>query len=311
MKARTIVPLIVGLGVGIFAIKMGIDLVQEARSGQGGAVDVVVSARSIGVATRVTEAMLSTKSVPESLKPRDAFVDKQKLVGRVTAMSVTPGVPITRAMLAPPGSEPGLRAKIPAGFRAVSISVNEESAVAGFLTPGSRVDVFAGGGRKGGDAQLILSDVEVGAVGQSLSEVSKDGRTVRMSKSITLFLRPEQVKILHKHAGSGRKGLRLALRGNSEESEKQGNSFWMNALANAFQQDPGSGDAPEEPTVLASARRRHVVEVVRGRDVERLVFVVSDVAGEYTSADDPPSENEWGKRGFDDTDDSPSMEMNE
>jgi hypothetical protein len=35
MKPRTIIPLVVGLGVGFFAIKMVIDMVQKAKGEQG------------------------------------------------------------------------------------------------------------------------------------------------------------------------------------------------------------------------------------------------------------------------------------
>lgn len=297
MKPRTIIPLIIGLGVGFFAIKMGIDLVKEAQAGQGDTMEVLISATPIEVATRITESMLTTKSIPKALVPADAFTDLEALPGRVTAMSIGAGVPFTQGMLAPPGSEPGLRAKIPPGYRAVSISVNEESAVAGFVMPGSRVDVLAGAGRDR-SAKLILSDVEVGAVGQSLSEVSKDGRTVRVTKSVTLFLRPEQVEVLHQYAGSGRANLRLALRGNAEPTEEEGEPFWSQVLAKAIDKsmeltdfEPGKDDV-----VRLNTPKRYVVEVVRGSEVEELVFVESDVPGRYVVEEQPAFEDDMGAK---------------
>src|SRR5438477_240997 len=113
MKSKTVVPLVIGLAVGFFAIKMGIDLVQKAKGAQGNEVHVYVSAKTIEAATRITEPMLSTKKVAMSLAPSDAFTLSKDLVGRVTSMTIVPGVPITTAMLAPPGTEPGLRAVIP------------------------------------------------------------------------------------------------------------------------------------------------------------------------------------------------------
>lgn len=304
MKARSLIPLIIGLGVGFFAIKMGIDVVRKAKAGHGDVVEVVVTATPVSVATRITEAMLTSKSVPQELMPGDAFTDQQVIVGRVTAMSVSAGVPITQGMLAPPGSQPGLRAKIPAGYRAVSISVTEESAVAGFVMPGSRVDVYGGGGN--GSARLILSDVEVGAVGQSLSEVGKDGRTVRITKSVTLFLKPEEIKMLHAAAGGRKsKGLRLALRGNSEH-KKQGDSFWSHVMANALQKSLQRPVVVEQSDVVAS--RRHIVDVVRGTEVERLVFVEADVSGEYRPMDESANEIN-GRTGFGNSVVPPEMEM--
>lgn len=310
MKARTLIPLLVGLGVGFFAIKLGIDKIQEARSNQGDQVEVAVSARSIEVATRIGGSMLSTKSVPQSLLPEDAFTNVEALEGRVTRMSVAKGVPITEGMLAPPGSHPGLRARIPPGFRAVSISVTEESAVAGFVMPGSRVDVYSGG--RSGQSKLILSDVEIGAVGQSLSEVGKDGKTVRMTKSITLFLTPEQVLVLNSYASVGRKNLRLALRGHQRKLEDPGEPFWSQILAKALEQK--IQPAPDEELPLPKAKpaqKHHVVELVRGSEVERFVFVETGVPGQYRPVGDLARfEKEMGG-GFGDPEDTSSAEMNE
>jgi Flp pilus assembly protein CpaB len=211
-------------------------------------------------------------------------------------------------MLAPPGSQPGLRAKIPAGYRAVSISVTEESAVAGFVMPGSRVDVYGGGGN--GSARLILSDVEVGAVGQSLSEVGKDGRTVRITKSVTLFLKPEEIQMLHASAGGRKsKGLRLALRGNSEQKKNGDASFWSRVMASALEKSLQQPVAQEPSNdVFVAASNRHVVDVVRGSEVERLVFVEAAIPGEYRTLDELSDDN-IGGTGFGTTVVPSEMEM--
>lgn len=102
MKTKTIIPLIIGLGVGFFAVKMGLDMVQRAKGAQGGEVEVLISGKQIEVASRISANMLSSKKVPQALVPTDAFTTSKELVGRVTAMTVAPGVPITQSMLAPP-----------------------------------------------------------------------------------------------------------------------------------------------------------------------------------------------------------------
>lgn len=267
MKPRTIIPLVLGLGVGFFAIKMGVDLVQRAQGASGDEAAVIVSAKPIEVATRITEGMLSTVRVSPKLVPRGAFTDKDRkaLVGRVTAMTVSPGVPITASMLAPPGAEPGLRAIIPAGFRAVSVSVTEDSAVSGFIMPGSRVDVSAMG--RDGVSKTILTDVEVGAVGQSMSEVGTDGKTVRVAKSVTLFVRPDQVGVLHAYTASGGR-IRLAMRGDAKEASE---SFW----ARLFQKSAEPQGKPAAETAKVAVARNHVVDVVRGQEVQRYEFDAS------------------------------------
>lgn len=263
MKPKTVIPMVIGLGVGFFAIKMGVDMVQRARGAQGTEVAVCVSAKQVEVATRLTEGMISTTRVASALVPSNAFTDPKALVGRVTTMTIAPGVPITNGMLAPPGAEPGLRAIIPTGHRAVSVSVTEESAVAGFITPGSRVDVSTVSERDGA-SKLILTDVEVGAVGQSLSEVGSDGKSTRITKSVTLFLEPHEVQVLNAHTAGRSNKVRLALRGNASDP---GENFWSRLFENSVKQELLMPEPKAPPP-----RRQHVVEVLHGTELERLVF---------------------------------------
>ncbi|MCZ6817003.1 MAG: Flp pilus assembly protein CpaB [Planctomycetota bacterium] len=275
MKAKTIIPMIIGLGVGFFAIKMGIDMVRRAQGESGATKSVVVAKSKIGVASRVTGVMLTTREIAVALVPKGTFSDPKKLVGRIAKMTIPPGIAVSESMLAPPGASPGLTSKIPSGFRAVSVKVNEASAVAGFLNPGDRVDVFAvrGNRRNNASSRLILSSIQVGAVGQSMSEVASDGKTVRNMKSVTLFLRPEQVPTLD--AASTKGAIRLALLGHVESEVEE--SIWSRMLKRAGEFQPPA-PAPEpapKPVVVAAApkpRVGHVVEVLHGTRLQRLVF---------------------------------------
>jgi len=296
MKPRTLIPLIIGLGVGFFAIKMGIDMVRKAQGAQGDMVGVLMSAKTIEVATPISESMLTTKEVPRSLVPGDAYTDLKAVKGRVTAMSISSGVTITAGMLAPLGSEPGLRAKIPSGYRAVSISATEESSVAGFLMPGARVDVFSAMDKEGSRTQLILSDVEIGAVGQSMSEVDKDGKTVRIAKSVTLFLKPDEVERLP----AGKKNLRLALRGTKldggDQDDGDGGSFWGQVLAEAMK-NRATPPAAEPAAPIRALPKQYVLEVVRGSEVEQLVFEKTGPRGQYQLIGENPMSGKVVKTG--------------
>ncbi len=270
MKPRTIIPLVIGLGVGFFAIKMAIDMVQRAKGDQSETRSVVVARSGIPAAIRITEAMLVTKEVPTALVPGGSFDDQKRLVGRVTKATVPAGIPVSQNMLAPPGASPGLQAMIPPGHRAVSVRVNEASAVAGWVKPGDHVDVYSsqrGRGNQAGRSGLILSDIKVGAVGQEMSEVGPDGKTARMTKSVTLFLRPEQVPVLDAAAGSGR--IRLALRGHSDANE--GESFLSRFLDKMPKMNGGQN--PQPVAVAAAPRPKlHVVEVRNGSVSYRVAF---------------------------------------
>ncbi len=310
MKPKTIVPLVIGLAVGFFAIKMGVDMVNKAKGNQEARRTVLVASRMIDTAALVTDVMYTAKEVPASLVPADAFTDPKQLEGRVTKMPIPANVPITRNMLAPPGSEPGLGAKIPAGFRAVSVAVNEETAVGGFLTPGCRVDVYSlVANSQEADSRLILSNVEVGAVGQSLSQVGPDGKTVNIAKSVTLFLRPEQVQVLNAATGGRGKGkVRLAMRGHGDET---GDENLFSRLASAWMTQPKPEPIVIEPQKKPEpqAPRLHIVQVRRGEEVERLVF---DESGTLHQADgDSPVPTKAVPSGMSDTADPQDVDIEE
>ncbi len=275
MKPKTIVPLIIGLGVGFFAIKMGVDMIRKAKGSQEGRVGVLVTATPVEVATAIHQSMLTVREVAVSLVPSDSFTNKEDLVGRVTKIPIPAGVPISRQMLAPMGAEPGLTARIPPGSRAVTVSVNEESAVAGFIRPGSRVDVSVVYGRTDTRSRLILSNVEVGAVGQSMSQTSPDGKTVRMAKSVTLFLSPEQVQTLNTASGGGKGRIRLALRGHEDDPPVAANplSDWLKGMmaARPARTEP-VGLPPDLEPEEDHKERLHTVVLRRGESESRLLF---------------------------------------
>src|SRR5438552_1093667 len=75
----------------------------------------------------------------------------------------------------------GLPALIPTGMRAVSVRVNEVIGVAGFVVPGTRVDVLLTGSPSGSGGErttTVLENVAVIASGQRLERsVAGEGQT--------------------------------------------------------------------------------------------------------------------------------------
>jgi Flp pilus assembly protein CpaB len=153
--------------------------------------------------------------------------------------------------------------------------------------------------QKAGTSKLILTDVEVGAVGQSLNQVGPDGKSVKVTKSVTIFLKPAQVEVLNAHAGS--KGtVRLALRGQGDRAREE--SIWSHMFK-------GGTVAQATPSL---GTKNHVVEVVRGSNVERLVFIESSRPGSYKllETQESPGDRSRGK-GRSDSGDRPVTEIGE
>src|SRR4029079_4175608 len=85
---------------------------------------------------------LSPVQSPRNAIPEGAFDKPEKLVGRVTVVGVAARETVTDFKLAPEGSQGGISAVIPAGYRAMTVKVDDVIGVAGFLQPGTMVDVL-------------------------------------------------------------------------------------------------------------------------------------------------------------------------
>ncbi len=273
MKAKSFIPLAVGLGVGFMAIRMGRDMLQRASGSQGSTSSVVVSSAEIGAAAFLADSMLTMQKAPGSLIPHGAFTDRKALAGRVTAAMIPPGVMITESMLAPPGTQPGLSSRIPDGYRAVAVKVDEASSVGGFITPGSYVDVSAVlterlNNQERTNSRIILQNVKVGAVGQSLNSTGPDGKSVQLSRSVTLLVKPEDVPRLQMAASRGQ--VHLAMRNGRDDTGERiaaGAKSFLEGLRPRHKAPP-----PPKPKIAPPAPEQHIVEVYRGTVMERLVF---------------------------------------
>src|SRR5277367_2082386 len=71
-----------------------------------------------------------------------SFTKMDDVAGRIVLYPLTNDQPILSVHLAPAGVSVGLAAKIPSGMRAISVRSDEVVGVAGFLLPGTHVDVL-------------------------------------------------------------------------------------------------------------------------------------------------------------------------
>ena len=151
-------------------------------------------------------------------KPVDgALVKQADTVNRVALYPLAPGQPILDRDLAVAGSGTGLASKIPPGMRAIALKSDEVVGVAGFLNPGSYVDVLVTSkGAFGSDpvTATVLQDAEVIAVGQQ-TEPNPDGKPTKTTV-VTLLLDPQQAEraLLASNQGS----LQFALRNGADKT---------------------------------------------------------------------------------------------
>src|SRR5437868_4342802 len=127
----------------------------QAKTGQnnGVGVDVVVAANDIQVGAKVEEHDVRLAKFPATDHPPGAYGKRSQVLGRGVVVPIAKGEFILPSKLAPENAGTGLPSLIPPGMRAVSVRVNEIVSVAGFVTPGTRVDVLLTGTPNGGSQQ--------------------------------------------------------------------------------------------------------------------------------------------------------------
>src|ERR1700730_15556620 len=129
---------------------------------------------------------------PSDMPLTGSFSKIEDVAGRPLLYPMGARQPILKRDLAAEGSGIGLASKIPMGMRATAVRSNEIVGVAGFLFPGSRVDVLATysqTGNMGPVTQTILQDVEVLTAGQTI-EPDPQGKPETVNV-VTLLLNPE------------------------------------------------------------------------------------------------------------------------
>src|ERR1035437_8293217 len=183
------------------------------------AVRVVVAADDVLVGVKLDAHDVRVITLPESAAPPGAFSDPAKVLGRGAVLPIAKGDFILSSKSAALNAGGGLPSLIPRGMRAVSVRVNDVVSVAGFVQPGTRVDVLATGTQgSGNDRQTttVLENVAVIAVGKTLDRSSSDAQTAPV---ITLLVSPDDAQKLALVSQEGR--IQLSLR-NPLDTKKGG-----------------------------------------------------------------------------------------
>ena len=113
---------------------------------QANQASVLVAKRDIPRGTAITAEMLENAIVPRQFVQPQAVTSLDRIAGMTTIAAISTGeqVTLTKLIFAPQAEgRGGLASVTPIGKRAITISVDEISSVAGLITPGDYVDVIA------------------------------------------------------------------------------------------------------------------------------------------------------------------------
>lgn len=183
---------------------------------------VVVAKIEIPHGAKISAEQLTTVQLPNNATPAGTFDSYDKVVGRIAVTRIMQKEPIIDSRLAQDGSAAGLSALIPEGYRAMTVKVDDEAGIAGFLMPGTLVDVLAvitpdQGTNQNPISKIVLQNIKVLASGSNLDE-PKDKRDAETVKTVTLQVTPEQAEKLVLSSAEGR--LRLALRNSTDQGDQ-------------------------------------------------------------------------------------------
>jgi pilus assembly protein CpaB len=174
---------------------------------------VIVAANDLDIGAEISRDDIRVIDWPTSAVPANAISDPQEVIGRGIIMPMIQNEPFLPLKLSSKDGGGGLPPAIPPGLRAVSVKVNEVIGVAGYVLPGTRVDVVAtvNPTQQPTDvtSKVILTNVQVLAAGTKIERDVEKNKPIAVSV-VTLLVDPSESEKLTLAANEGK--IQLALR---------------------------------------------------------------------------------------------------
>lgn len=276
--------LLVGLGVAVvIALLFSTYVYRQFKQASGNVQTVatqplVVASAPLQLGARLDANNLRVISWPSNKPVAGMFTRIEDCANRALITPLAENEPVLESKLAPKESGAGLPATIPEGMRAITVAVNDVVGVAGFVTPGTMVDVLVTGQMPGQAnnkiTRTILENVRVLAAGQKI-EQDREGKPQTVPV-ITLLVAPDEATKLTMGSTEGK--IQLALR-NTIDTKKNDPPPVLEAVLFA----PPGGIKPAVPEGHSVSKKHlappppqsYVVEVITGSKRENKSFPVN------------------------------------
>ncbi len=169
--------------------------VAQANEKDDGLVTVVVAAQNIPFGQIVDATKVETMPWPVAALPKGSFTDAAAVLPvagqepRRAAAAIAQGELLLASKVSDFGQKVTIVQSLGPNRRAFTINVNASTGVAGFVTPGDRVDVLLTQGRESSlKTVTILQNLRVIGVDQ---EVNEKTNTPEVARTVTLDVSPE------------------------------------------------------------------------------------------------------------------------
>jgi pilus assembly protein CpaB len=174
---------------------------------------VIVAANDLDIGAELKREDVRIIDWPANAMPANAISDPKEVIGRGIVLPLIQNEPILPMKLSSKEAGAGLPPSIPPGLRAVSVRVNEVIGVAGYVLPGTRVDVLATVSPTGQNvdimSKVVLTNVQVLAAGTKIERDTERNKPMAVSV-VTLLVNPEESERLTLASTEGK--IQLALR---------------------------------------------------------------------------------------------------
>jgi pilus assembly protein CpaB len=279
MKAKGLILLVISLVLGLGAVQwirgLTKNVVQDTAS-------IVVAKSNLNFGDRIGSGDLELVKWPTDALPAGAFTTIEAVAGpgqdRVVLRPIEPNEPVLASKVSGSGGKASLSTVIDQNMRAMTIHVNDATGVAGFITPGDRVDIMltrddGGNNKESSRTDILLQNVLVRGIDQEANERKEKPTVV---KAVTVEVTPSDVQKLT--LGSNIGTLSLALRNLTSAQQVTPRSLSVKDL----QPDPApvAPDAPPVPRPVSAQR----IEIVRGTDATSYAVTHDGVSGTVAPA---------------------------
>jgi len=164
----------------------------------------VVAAHPLALGTRVTAADVKVVPWPSANQVPGGFIAIDQVVDKGVIAPIAENEPLNSNNLASKEAGVGLPPTIPPGMRAISVKVNEVIGVAGFVVPGTRVDVMVilhTGNTS--VARVVVGNVQVLTAGTRYDQESAREGKALPSSVVTLMVSPSDAELVGLAASEG------------------------------------------------------------------------------------------------------------
>lgn len=226
---------------------------------------VIAAAQDLPIGTIISAHDLGTTQIAGALPP-GVETKADDVIGRGVISPIYKGEAIVDGRLAQKGAGGGLAATIPKGMRACAVRVDDVVGLAGFVTPGKRVDVLISGTPPGAaqsgnnpEVSTLLQNIEVLSAGTNIQK-DANGKPEQV-QVVNLLVTPKQAELLS--LASTQTHIQLVLRNPLDTQKDKLPNF---ALANLYE----GGIIPKRPVYTgvraqrAAAPPPFVMEVING-----------------------------------------------